>query len=60
MTPKQKEQRAKNLEMMRFLGFTDDYSKYSDVHLRKLIEGKKLEVLNTLGIDANNGLKQAT
>jgi hypothetical protein len=60
MTPKQKQQRAKNIEMMRFLGFTGDYAKYSDAHLRKLIESKKIEILKTLGIDATNGLKQIT
>jgi hypothetical protein len=61
MTPKQKKQRIANLKMCKSLGYPDSVSKYSDSHLRQLIERKKNEVLNALGVDTNNGRsKQAT
>lgn len=59
MTPKQKKQRAHNLEMARILGLKD-YTQYSDTYLRRLIEQRKQDVLNALGIDLSNGLDHIT
>lgn len=57
MTPKQKKKHKESLEMARFLGLRN-YTHLSDVHLRTLIERRKREVLNVLGIDLSNGLDQ--
>ena len=56
MTPKQKQQRQYSLEMIRFLGVKGDFTKMSYAHMRRIIESKKLKILNVLGIDASDGL----
>lgn len=56
MTPKQKKQKADDLKMLKFLGVTKDCSNLNPIHRRRIIEQKKQDVLNALGINEENGL----
>ena len=60
MTPKQKKQRLDSLDMIKFLGIKGYFTKMSYTHMRRIIEDKKIEILNALGIDATNGFEQVT
>ncbi len=60
MTPKQKKEHQEAIDMANFLGLHENMKYYSTVHLRKIIEKRKLEVFETLGIDITDGFKQTT
>lgn len=55
MTPKQKSQRKHMLEMIKILEIKGNFQRYSNIHLRYIIENHKAETLAQYGFEYTQG-----